>query len=58
MCGENRASRTKGDMSWWWNKEVKKVMLKKKNAHKMMCGNSIEEYYRYRSINIRPKNVI
>ena len=29
--------------TWWWNEEVKDSVSRKKDAHKAMCQNSIEE---------------
>ena len=41
MC-ENKKGRSKGD-TWWWNEEVNEAVYWKKEAHKAMSQNSIEE---------------
>ena len=45
MCGSNRRRISKGD-TWCHNEEVTEAVLKKKNAHKVMCWNNTEEYKR------------
>ena len=40
--GKKMGRRSKGDV-WWWNEEVKEAVSRKKEAHKVMCQNSIVE---------------
>ena len=49
VCGKKRGLRSKGD-TWWWNEEVKEVVLQMK-AHREMCQNSIvENKWRYKDM--------
>ena len=41
VCGKKRGRRS-GD-TWWWNKEVKEAILRKKEANMAKCQNSTEE---------------
>ena len=49
VCGKKRGKRNKGD-TWWWNKEVKEAVSRKKEAHKSKCQNSTENNSRYKSM--------
>ena len=42
VCGKKMGRRSKGD-TWWWNEEVKEAVLRRKEAHKVMCQDSIVE---------------
>ena len=42
VCGKKKGMRSKVD-TWWWNKEVKGAVSRKKEAHKAMRINSTEE---------------
>ena len=39
MCGMRITRDT-----WWWNEEVRQAASRKKDAHKVMYGNSTGEY--------------
>ena len=41
-CRKKRGRKCEGN-GWWWNKEVKDPISKKKDVDKMMCWNSTEE---------------
>ena len=43
-CVKKRWKRSKGD-TWWWNKEVKEEVSRKKDAQRVMCRNSTEENF-------------
>ena len=36
VWGKTKGRRDQGD-TWWWNKDVKEVIVRKKDAHKEMC---------------------
>ena len=36
VCGKKKSRRDQGDM-WWWNKEVKDIIARKKPAFKELC---------------------
>ena len=36
VCGKMKGRRDQGD-TWWWNKDVKEAIVRKKHAHKEMC---------------------
>ena len=36
VCGKKKGRREQGD-TWWWNKDMKEVIERKKDAHKGMC---------------------
>ena len=36
LCGKKKSRRDLGDM-WWWNKEVKDTITRKKAAFKELC---------------------
>ena len=58
VCGKKRGRRSKGD-TWWWNKEVKEAVSRKKEAHKAMCQNSSEENKRrYKSMKNKAKKAV
>ena len=39
VCGKMMGRSSKGD-TWWWNEEVKEVVSRKKEAHKVMNQSS------------------
>ena len=41
LCGKTKWRRDQGDM-WWWNKDVKEGIARKKDAHKEMCKSGTE----------------
>ena len=41
VCGKTKGMRVHGD-TWWWNKDVKEAIARKKNAHKEMCKSGTE----------------
>ena len=50
VCGKKSGRRNKGD-TWGWNEEVKESVSRKKDAHKAICQNNIEENKRrYKSM--------
>ena len=58
VCGKKRWRRSKGDI-WWWNEEVKEVVSRKKDAHKIMCQNNTEENkMRYKSMKNKEKKAV
>ena len=56
VCGKKRG-RSKGDTQWW-NEEVKEAVSRKKDAHKSMCQNSIEENKRYKNMTNKAKKAV
>lgn len=57
-CGTKRGRKSKGD-TWWWNEEVKDVVLKKKTAFKAFCVNRCEVTRAYyKSMKRQAKKVI
>ena len=57
VCGK-KMGRRKGD-TWWWNEDVKGTVSRKKDAHKAMCQNSIEENKRrYKSMKNKAKKAV
>ena len=50
--------RSKGD-TWWRNEEVKEAVSRKKDAHKAMCQNNIEENEnRHKSMKNKAKKAV
>ena len=41
VCGRTKERRGQGD-TWWWNKDVKEAIARKKDAHKEMCKSGTE----------------
>ena len=41
VCGKTKGRRDQGD-TWWWNKDVKEAIARKKDAHKEMCKSGSE----------------
>ena len=46
VCGKKRGRKSK-DYTWCWNEEVKEAISRKKDTHKAICRNSIEENKKY-----------
>ena len=40
-CGKKKGRRDQGD-TWWWNKDVKEAIARKKDAHKEKCKSGTE----------------
>ena len=50
VCGKTKGRRDQGD-TWWWNKDVREAIARKKDAHKEMCKSGTEgNKARYRNI--------
>ena len=41
VCGKMKGRRDERD-TWWWNKDVKEAIARKKDAHKEMCKSRTE----------------
>ena len=41
-CEQKRVRRSEGD-TWWWDEEVREVISRNMDVHKVMCWNSTEE---------------
>ena len=41
VCGKMKGRRDQGD-TWWWNKDVKEAIARKKDAHKEMRKSGTE----------------
>ena len=41
VCGKTKGRRDQGDR-WWWNKDMKEAIARKKDAHKEMCKSGTE----------------
>ena len=46
MCGKKIGEKGKDD-TWWCNEEVKQAISRKKDAHRLMCGNSTKNKKAY-----------
>ena len=58
VCGKTKGSRDIGD-KWWWNKDVKEAIARKKDVHKEMCKSRTEaNKARYKNMKNRAKNVV
>ena len=58
VCGKKRWRRDKGDTRWS-NKEVKKAVSRKKDAHKAICLHCNEENKRrYKSMKNQARKVV
>ena len=42
VCGKRKGRRDQGN-TWWWNEEVKEAIVNKKDAHKEIHKNRMEE---------------
>ena len=43
VWGKTKGRRDQGD-TWWWNKDVKEVIVRKKDVHKEMCKSGTCEH--------------
>ena len=58
VCGKTKGRRDQGD-TWWWNKDVKEAIAKKKDVHKEMCKNGTEaNKARYKNMMNQAKKVV
>ena len=58
VCGKMKGRRDQEDM-WWWNKDVKEAIGRKKDTHKEMCKSGTEENKaRYKNMKNRVKKVV
>ena len=58
VCGKMKGRRDQGD-TWWWNKDVKEAIARKKDAHKEMCKSGAEaNKARFKNIKNRAKKVV
>ena len=58
MCGVKRGRESTGDTRQWWNLEMKEAIVRKKDAHKVMCGSSMQENMnRYNGMNNEAEKV-
>jgi len=58
VCGKMKGRRDQGD-TWWWNKDVKEAIARKKDAHKEMCKSGTEaNKARYKNMKNRAKKVV
>ena len=58
VCGKKRGVRSNGD-TWWWNEDVKETVLRKKDAHNVMCQNKTEENKRrHKSMKNKAKKAV
>ena len=58
VCGKTKGRRDQGD-TWWWNKDAKEVIARKKDAHKEMCKSRTEaNKARYKNMKNRAKKVV
>ena len=58
VCGKTKGRRDQGD-TWWWNKDVKEAIARKKDAHKEMCKSGTEaNKARYKNMKNRAKKVV
>ena len=55
VCGKKKGRRDQGD-TWWWNKDVKEAIARKKDAHKEMCKSGTEA--RYKNMKNQAKKVV
>ena len=57
-CGKKKGRRDQGD-TWWWNKDVKEAIARKKDAHKEMCKSRTEaNNSRYKNMKNQEKKVV
>ena len=58
MCGKTKGKGDQGN-TWWWNKQVRDAIDRKKNASKLWCTNrSMESKNNYRKARNKMKKVI
>ena len=58
VCGKMKGRRDQGD-TWWCNKDVKKAIARKKDAHKEMYKSGTEaNKARYKNMKNRAKKVV
>ena len=58
VCGKTKGRRDQGD-TWWWNKDVKEAIARKKDVHKEMCKSGTEaNKARYKNMKNRAKKVV
>ena len=57
VCGKKRGRRSKGD-NWWWKKEVKEAVSRKKDAHKAMCQDNTDKNKRHKSMKNKAKKAV
>ena len=58
VCGKKKGRRDQGD-TWWWNEDMKKGIVKKKDVHKEMCKSGTEvNKVRYKSMKNQARKVV
>ena len=58
LCGKTKGRRDQGN-TWWWNKQVKEAIDRKKKAFKTWCKNrSAENKSNYRKARNRTRKVV
>ena len=58
VCGKKKGRRDQGD-TWWWNKDVKEAIARKKDAPKEMCKSGTEvNNARYKNMKNLAKKVV
>ena len=58
VCGKTKGRRDQGD-TWWWNKDVKEAIARKKDVHKEMCKSGTEaNKARYKNMKNQAKKVV
>ena len=58
LCGKKKSRRDQGDM-WWWNKEVKDTITRKKTAFKELCRfPSKQNKTQYKRIKNKTKKIV
>ena len=58
ICGKMKGRRDQGH-TWWWNKDVKEAIARKKDAHKGMCKSGTEvSKARYKNMKNQAKKVV
>jgi len=58
ICGKTKGRRNQRDM-WWWNKDVKAAIARKKDAHEEMCKSGTEaKKVRYKNMKNWAKKMV
>ena len=57
VCGKKKGRKDQGG-TWWWNKDVKEAIVKKRDAYKMCKSGTETNKARYKNMKKRAKNVV